>query len=849
MTFTELLRHAARESRGGRARLLFSAACLAVGVAAVVAVAGVADSLDQTLRREAKKLLAADLAVEGRRPLPEATELALAALPLATLSRVRETTTMAAAPAGADGAPGPSRLVELKAVDDAFPLYGTIGTEPDRPLRELLADRGVVVGPELLGRLGLAIGDVLKIGVLDLEIRAVVRDEPDRISDAFSIGPRVFVSQQTLDDAGLLGVGTRLQYRVLVRLPDNPDAPTVRGHRETLEATLGDSPFYRVESYADAQPSLRSSLRRLERFLGLVALLSLLVGGMGVATATRAWLEGRTIAIALLKCLGMRPREVLAVYLLQCALLGVVGSAVGAVLGLLVQQAIPLLVGTDLVPPEAIRLWQPLAVVRGVGLGVGVALAFSLPPLVAVLGVPALRALRTSAEPITVPRTWAWTTRLILGLAIGLFAIAQARSVTLGLAFVGGLTVAVGAMTLATVLVRRGLGAARDRLGSAALRYAAAALARPAIDTLGSTVALSTGLLVVVAIGLVSTQLREELGASVPADAPNAFFLDIRPDQWETVRAIVMAEDVERLRAVPVVMARLSSINGVTVDQLAESAGEDRERRWALTREQRLTYGAELSPDNTVIAGALWNDPDRAEVSVEEEFARDMGLAVGSTLTLDVQGVPLELAVTSLRTVNWRSFDINFFLQVEPGVLEDAPQQILAAARLPAGREQRIQDQLVGAVPNVLLIPIRDVLDRVLAILARLELGVRFLGGFTVVAGLGILAGALSAISSRRGREVALLKTLGATRVGVIGRFVAEYALLGCLVGILGAGGGAGLAWAVTTQGMELPWTWRPWLLLGIVAASAAATALVGVTASARALATRPQEALRAAEG
>jgi putative ABC transport system permease protein len=841
-------RRALRESRGGRARLLFSAACLAVGVAAVVAVAGIADGLDQTLRREAKKLLAADLAVEGRRPLLDSTEAALAALPGAVISRVRETTTMVAAPPRSDDSPGPSRLVELKAVDANFPLYGGLGLEPDRPLAELLADGGLVVGPELLDRLAVGIGDHVQLGVLELEIRGVVRDEPDRLSDAFSIGPRAFIAAETLDRADILGPGSRVQHRALVRLPDNPGATVVRATREQIAATFGDSPFFRAESYADAQPSLRASLRRLERFLGLVALLSLLVGGMGVATATRAWLEGRTTSIALLKCLGMRPRDVMRLYLLQSTLLGALGSSVGAVLGLAVQQLVPALVGPDLVPPGAITFWQPWAVLRGVALGVSVAIVFSLPPLVAVLGVPALRALRASAEPVEVPRRWAWGTRLALGLGIAAFASLQARSVGLGLAFTAGLAVAVAIMAAATLWLRTQLGRRRDHIASSSIRYALAALSRPAIDTLGSAVALATGLFVIVALALVSLQLRQELAASLPTNAPSAFLLDIRPDQWEGVREILEAAGVEKVRGVPVVMARLAAIDGTRVDQLAEAAGTDRERRWALTREQRLTYGAELSPDNRIVAGSLWSDPNRHEVSVEEEFAGDMGLALGSTLELDVQGVPIELVVSSLRSVDWRTFDINFFLHVEPGVLDRAPQQILAAARLPAESQQQIQDRLVGDYPNVILIPIRDVLDKVLGILTRLGLGVRFLGGFTVVAGLGILAGALSAIAARRGREVALLKTLGATRAGVVWRFALEYLVLGGLVGGLGVGAGTMLAWIIATQGMDLGWTWRPLLLLAVVVGTAVVTAMVGIASSARALQSRPQQVLRGAD-
>ncbi|HEX2252180.1 MAG TPA: FtsX-like permease family protein, partial [Thermoanaerobaculia bacterium] len=277
-----------------------------------------------------------------------------------------------------------------------------------------------------------------------------------------------------------------------------------------------------------------------------------------------------------------------------------------------------------------------------------------------------------------------------------------------------------------------------------------------------------------------------------------------------------------------------------------DDEGRDREesRRWALTREQRLTYMDDLPEDNEVVAGALWQDP-RPEVSVEEEFAGDLGVELGSRLTFDVQGVPLELWVTSLRTVDWGTFGINFFLVVEPGVLEAAPQQRLAAVRLPADREQALQDVLAASYPNVTLLRLREVLAKIVRILERIGLAVALLGGFTVLAGVAILAGAVSATAVRRRREVALLKTLGFTRAGVAGIFAVEYAAVGLVAGAIGAVGGTVLAWAVLTQRMELEWSLDPLPLAVAVLGTAALAVAAGLAASARALTSRPVEVLR----
>jgi putative ABC transport system permease protein len=277
-----------------------------------------------------------------------------------------------------------------------------------------------------------------------------------------------------------------------------------------------------------------------------------------------------------------------------------------------------------------------------------------------------------------------------------------------------------------------------------------------------------------------------------------------------------------------------------------EDVGED-DRRWALTREQRLTYLDELPEDNRVVAGALWSEPGVAEVSVEEEFAGDLGVGVGSTLGFDLQGVPVELAVTSLRSVDWSTFGINFFLVVEPGVLEAAPQHRIAAVRLPPEAELRMQDRVVAAFPNVTVLRIREILEKVVAVIRAIAGGVRFVGTFTVLAGVAILGGAVAAGAARRRREVALLKALGTTRGGVVGIYAVEYALVGLVAGAIGSAGGAVLSWAVLTRGMEVDWAFDPVPLLAGVVGGAVVAVAAGLTASARALQSRPIDALRSA--
>jgi len=292
-------------------------------------------------------------------------------------------------------------------------------------------------------------------------------------------------------------------------------------------------------------------------------------------------------------------------------------------------------------------------------------------------------------------------------------------------------------------------------------------------------------------------------------------------------------------------MRRFSPRDGTPAAELAKRGRDEGRRRWIFTREQNLTSLATLPKDNVVVEGKLWSDPEHAEISIERDFAKDMGVGIGSTLVFDVQGVPIELRVTSLRSVEWRSFGINFFLVVEPGVLDKAPQMRVAAARLPVGREQTLQDHLAAEVPNVTMLKVREIVEKIAAVLDRLNLGIRLLGGFAIAAGIAILAGSVGATASRRGRDVAVLKTLGATRLGVIGIFAVEFAAIGLVAGIIGTAGGAVLAWGVLTRGMDLEWSWRPLVLAIAPLATALLSVLAGIAASAGALRRRPIEVLR----
>ncbi len=841
MKASAVLASIAREIRAARGRLVFFAGCLAIGVAAVVGVSALVAAVESSLRAESRDLLAADVRVSARRPLPDELVDFFAEIPH---ERTNVTELAAMASSGGDD----SRLVELKVVDGAYPFYGELVLDPPSSTANLAADEAWLA-PDALGGLRLAVGDSVSIGGVDFRVAAAVIDEPDRLDFALSLGPRVFLSADGFARTNLTGTRNRVQHRALYRLEGDRTHDELEELEDGIRDAVPDPSWLRISTHTEAQPTVRRALGRVEDYLGLVALLSLLLGGIGVSQIVRAWLAGRTQAVGVMRCLGFRAREIAALYLGNIAVLALLGCLIGGVLGALLPFAVRAL-APDLFQGTGGALLQPWAVVRGVGLGLLVAVAFCLPPLTAVWRVPPATVLRAEAVPLPAPRVVRFGAPVLLGLGVLLSARAQGGEWLHAAIFSGGLLVLTlllwgGARLAITVSARL----PRGRLGPT-LHHGLAALARPNQGTTGAVVALGLGVMVVLSMLLVERELGRALRDALPEDAPSVFLVDVQRDQWEGVRSALEDEGALSIDGVPVVMARLRAIGGETVEEVMHRRRSERGRGsrsgWALTREQRLTWQAELPRGNTLVAGTLWSDPERKEVSLEEGYAEELGVTVGDSLAFDVQGVPVELLVTSLRSVDWASFAINFFLLVEPGVLEEAPHMRLAAARLePPEAEVTLQNRIARDYPNVTLLRIRPILEKLAAVLDRIALGVRALGSFTIATGLVILSGAIGATALRRSREAALLKTLGITRAGVMRLFAVEYSLIGLAAGLVGAAGALVLANAFLEYVLELE-TEVPLTALPLAAlATAAMAAASGLAASQRALQTRPLETLR----
>lgn len=822
-----------RETRGAGRHFVYLVACITLGVGALVAVGSFAASLERTVGRSARALMGGDVEIRSAQPLsPEGNDV-VAALTRPGTDTLPVTELVAMSAAG-----GRSQIVELKAVGQGYPLYGDLVTAPSAPPGSLIGSGRALVHESLLTRLGLRVGAHLKIGEGDFTVSGVIRQEPDRAVGVFSLGPRVLIDARDLEGTRLVRPGSRVRHRLLFRLPAGSSAEALK---DALAARLTD-PSVRVTTYTQAQPGVRRFWHQLTVYLGLTGLVALMVGGIGVATGVRAFVRGKLETIAVLKCLGAGWRQVLAAYLLQTVLLGLAGSLLGATLGSALQWALaPALAPLMPVPLDAGL--SPHAILAGLAMGTGLTLLFALWPLLDIRRVPPALILRHEVEPrLPGRRPWLAAAPIVAGL--GALAVWEAGSLKVGVIFIGGLAAALILLAAGARLVIEG--ARRlPRLRSLAWRQAVANLHRPGSHAGTVLVSLGLAVMLIVAVALLEQSLRAELADRGPGRAPAFFFIDIQPDQAPAFRRLVTDKTGREPTLTPVVRSRLASINGTPVSR---DARQRREEVWYLSREYVLTWAAQPPPDNPVVAGRWWTAEEAAReplISVEEEIAKNLGVAIGGTLGFDIQGVTVTARVVNLRRVEWQTFNTNFFVIFSPGALDGAPTTWLATARVPPADELAVQSAVTAAFPNVTAIPIREVLERIAGVLDQIALAIRLLAGVSIATGLIVTAGALGVSRHQRLYQSVILKALGATR-GLVARvFAVEYALLGAAAGLGGAALAAALAWGVLHWALDVPWGGSLLTLVWGVGASAALALGVGFLGTFRLLGKRPLAVLR----
>jgi len=809
-----------RERRGAARRLGLHTLSVAVGVGALVAINSFRENLTDSVRDQARGILGADLELRRNRAFP-ASVLALldsAEAAGALVSYRTEFASMALAPAS-----GRARLVQAIAMEGGFPYYGTVRTVPETAWQSFRSARAVLVDPAVLIQLDAAVGDSLRLGDLTFAIAGVVTAYPGQVSLQSAIGPRVYFPLQWLNATNLIRQGSRAFYRASLAVSDEADVRRFLYRHRTLlrEEQVSD------ETVDETEDDLTEAFDVLARFLGMVGLAALLLGGIGVSSAVHVYVRSRLDTAALLRCLGASGGTVTVIYLAQAVLVGLVGAAIGVVLGVIVQVTLPRVLGEFLPLDVTVRL-VPRAMLEGLALGTVAAVVFALLPLLPVRAVPPLRTIRRDLEPGQGRRD---PLRLavvgaLLALVLAL-CLWQAPEPAIGLGFAGGL--AVTAFTL--WLAARGLIGATRRFVPRRARYAVrqgiANLFRPRNQTLAVTLALGFGVFLVSVLYVVQHSVLDRFRIDARPDRPNLVLFDIQNDQKAGARDVLAARGLPVLQETPIVPARLHAINDRTVEEILTAPGAYRYERWALRREYRHTYRDSLVGSETLVAGAWWDDaapggatapPDPAvppsrrpgdslpRISLEEDLAASLLVGIGDRLTWNVQGVLIETRVTSLRRVDWARFEPNFFAVFEPGVLEDAPQMGVLLTRSPDVESRaRVQRDLVERFPNIAVVDLTVLQQTLDDVVGKVTLAIRFMALFSVASGILILVGALTTSRRQRLREVTLLRTLGARTRTIRTVLLTEYAALGLLAGITGTLLSTAGGWAVARWVFELP--------------------------------------------
>jgi putative ABC transport system permease protein len=753
---------------------------------------------------------------------------------------------MARFPSASGGSNG-TLLVELKSVPTTtphYPFYGELKTKPALPLNELLSGSNALVEPNFLLKTKLKVGDTFQLGSVTARIAGVIEGEPDRISLAFSMGPRVMVSNATLDQSKLIAPGSRIRYKTLVRLPMGADPEKTVGLLEFGLKDKGTS----IRTYRDMESNLTSSVDRMEKYLGSVGVIALLMGGIGIAMIVRTFMAQKLDTIAILNCLGATSRTVFRVYLLQAVLLGLIGSSLGVAMGYGLQYLLPAkLSGLLNLQFEPGFLWVPAA--QSLALGMVTTLLFTVWPLIRAVRTRPLRLFRHIAEEEELSKgsrrgRWAMSALFALGLAAIIFW--QAESVKRGLVFLISLVVSAGLLAGISALLLKSL---RKLPPSKRMtrRYGLANLYRPNNQAVSIITALGIGIMLVLSIRLVQMDMIAMLNKNTDIKPPNFFFIDIQRNQTETFRkAVQETTPGAKLELTPLVRSRLHSIDDRTIANWQYK--NKHEEEWFINREFVLTYMEEKPPrDNTLVEGSWWKKEEQqlSLVSLEEDAARRLGAKLGSKLTVDIQGIPITAEVTSIRKVSWRNIRTNFYMIFSPGALAKAPVTYVGTVSLDQAKEMAVQQAVVDALPNITALSTRDIVDTVESVVNKLLTLVDFMSGFAIVSGLFILSGAIASTKFRRLKESAILKTLGAKRSVVASILGYEYAMLGVIAAAIGVLLSAGLSWAVMEYIVKSDWHLRigplGWALLTAVIL----TTVTGILSSLDVLRNKPIQTLR----
>jgi len=835
------LRFARRELRGGVRGLRIVLACLALGVGAIAAVGSLREGIERGLSTEGRRILGGDLEIQsGAQGLPDTLRDWLCARG-GQISDVVQMRSMLVA-SGTGGATGERQLVELKAVDGAYPLVGAAAVASGT-LQDALAERdgvaGLVAEQVVLDRLGVQPGALVRVGRSTVQLRGVLVNEPDRVAAPTILGPRAMIAAAALPATELVQPGSLLNYDLRVVLPPGTDPVATA---TALRAAFPDQ-GWRIRNASEAAPGVARFIDQTSLFMTLVGLTALLVGGIGVATGVRAWLEARARTIATLRCLGASTRTIFTVFLIQILALSAVGVLIGVAAGAVLPIVGVQLLGDALpVPPQAGLYPRSLALAATYGLLT--AGAFSLWPLARASQIPGAALFRDALLPMHMrARPWLVLTQgILIAALVGLTVVASPER-GFALWFCGG--------ALATLLLFRLGGGAlmalarrAPRLSAPWARLGVANLYRPGAATPLMLVSLGLGLSTLAAVALIQGNIRNQVLEQLPANAPTFYFIDIQNDQLGRFQQVLHAQaGVGDIAEVPSLRARLIAVNGVPAEQVHATP----DTQWALRGDRGLTYSRTVPEGSRLVAGEWWPTDYAGPplVSFDAGLAHGWGVGIGDTLRVNVLGRDIDLRIANLRDIAWRSLSINFTMVASPGLLEQAPHTHIATVRAAAANESAILRAVTDALPNVSGIRVADVLGAVAALVGKIAAALAATGSVTLASGALVLMGAVAAGQRRRMAEAVVLKTLGATRRQIRSAWLVEFGVIGAAAGLIAAAVGTLASWGVVHFLMRADWVFLPGILATTILGCITLMLAFGYAGTASALRTRAAPFLR----
>jgi putative ABC transport system permease protein len=844
------LRHAAREGRSTWRRIGLYMGSITLGVAALVAINSFRTNILLSIQEESRSLLGADLEFHSRRAFPDSVSALVDSLQTAGVptSYITTVPSMAYAPSTDF-----SRLVQVKALEGEYPYYGSIDTEPASAWGRIREGRYAAVDPAVTIELDIGVGDTILINDVPFAIAGVITTSPGEVDFQTAIGPRVFISARFLSETRLIQFGSLARYQAFFKIDDPQQVQDfLNAHNQFLrdQQTGYDTVAERVED-------LTFAVGNMTRFLGLVGLTALLLGGVGVASAVHVFIKEKLDTVAVLRCLGATQRTVFSAYLLQAGGLGLGGAALGALLGLGVQTLLPRFLA-DLVPVDVAVSVDWITVAAGLVIGVWVASIFALLPLLAIWDVTPLRALRREFEDFKVRhKRWRYAAYASLGLSVLALSVWQAPMPAMGVTFAAAIMGTTFLLWLTARLLIRSTKRYFPRRARYVLRQGVANLFRPQNQTVAVTIALGFGVFLIATIYVVQRNILDRFSIDADPNRPNFAGFDIQVDQRDGIEAIYRAANVP-VTITPIVPARMTYLKGRPVaDILADTTA--RAPRWALRREYRHTYRDTTVETEEVIAGQWWDstgtlassgaatgDSGVARISVEQDLAQELGVGVGDRITWDFQGIPIESEVASIRTVNWARLNLNFFVVFEPGSVDQAPHTFITMARIDDDtRRAEVQRDIVRAFPNVSVIDLSIVQKALDDIIGKVSLAVRFMAVFSIASGVIVLVGAISTSRFHRIRESVLLKTLGASRKQIGQIFSTEYATLGTLSGLTGIMLATLAGWGLITFLFELDFNFPGVPLLALWVSVTALTTVIGLASNRKVMRKPPLAVIR----